>query len=51
LSAKVITFAAVSAAMMPWARAAVRSCVEPGSAAEAQISRPAASAMVWMFMS
>jgi hypothetical protein len=29
--------------MMPWVRAAVRSCAEPGSAADAQTRRPAAS--------
>ena len=32
------------------AGAAVRSCVEPGSAAEAQTSRPAASAMTCTFI-
>lgn len=29
--------------MIPWVRATVRSCVEPGRAAEAQTRRPAAS--------
>jgi len=47
LSAKVITPDVVSASMMPRLRAAVRSCVEPGSAAETQTSRPAQSAMTY----
>jgi len=47
VSAKVITSALVSASMMRWVRAAVRSCVEPGSAGAIHASRPAGSAMTW----
>jgi len=40
LSAKVITAALVSASMMPWVQAAVRSRAEPGNAVEARTRRP-----------
>ena len=42
LSAKVITFALVNASTTPWMRAAVRSWVDPGSAADALILTMAA---------
>lgn len=47
VSEEVMTSAVVSAATRPCSRAAVRSCVEPGSAADRHCSRPAASAMTW----
>jgi hypothetical protein len=50
LSATVITSLLVSGSMMPWAPAALRSWVEPGSAGEAHPSRPAASAAVRVFL-
>ncbi|HEX8860695.1 MAG TPA: hypothetical protein VGC06_16695 [Actinomycetes bacterium] len=40
MSAKVITSALVNAAMMPWVRAAVRSCAEPGIAADSASHHP-----------